>query len=288
MVVPQSRRNDIFFYGIIAVMALALMGSLVLTYRSFHGVVVAKEEAERAWETAEDERHKAVKANKDKDRMLLHISHDLRTPLTTIRGSTEALQEDLVEDDEKPEFYDLITRKVDTLDRMVGDIMNLSKLQAKQVDLNLDLFSVKQFLNTVHFGTTIIVSRAGMEYDLALPEEDAQVEIDGFLMEKALTNLIHNATKFSKDKGRIILSLDVLENTVQIHVKDNGTGIPREDLPMVFDEFYKASRSRNSNEGGSGLGLAIVKEIVELHKGKIKVESQVGQGTVFTIELKKV
>ncbi|BES66311.1 hypothetical protein SANA_27500 [Gottschalkiaceae bacterium SANA] len=288
MVVPQSNRNVVFFYGIIVAMSLALAGSLILTYRSFNGVVVAKEEAEVARTEADKEREKAVKANREKDRMLMHISHDLRTPLTTIRGSTEALQEELVEEDEKPEFYDLITRKVDTLDRMVGDILNLSKLQAKQVELNTDFYSIKQFLKTVHFGTTIIVKRAGMDYQLDLPEGDAFVQIDGFLMEKAITNLVQNAIKFSEKGSRITLRLRILEEGIAVDVEDKGIGIPKEDLSMVFDEFYKASRSRSSNEGGSGLGLAIVKEIVDLHKGKVKVRSQVGQGTVFTIELEKV
>ncbi len=288
MVAPQSDRNEIFFYGVIVAMALALAGSLFLTYRSFYGVVVAKEEAEIAWSEADKERKKAVKANQDKDRMLMHISHDLRTPLTAIRGSTEALQEELIEEDEKPEFYDLITRKVDTLDRMVGDILNLSKLQAKQVELNADLYSAKQFLKTVHFGTMIVVKRSGNDYQLELPENEAFIQIDGFLMEKALTNLIQNAIKFSKNSGRITLRLRILEKVIAIDVEDNGIGIPREDLPMVFDEFYKVSRSRSSDEGGSGLGLAIVKEIVELHNGEIKVQSRVGQGAVFTIELEKV
>jgi signal transduction histidine kinase len=288
MVIPQSNRNNVFFYGIIVAMSLALAGSLFLTFRSFNGVVVAKEEAEIARMEADKEREKAVKANRDKDRMLMHISHDLRTPLTTIRGSTEALQEKLVEEDEKPEFYDLITRKVDTLDRMVGDILNLSKLQAKQVELNTDFYSIKQFLKTVHFGTTIIVKRAGMDYQLELPENDAFVQIDGFLMENAITNLIQNAIKFSEKGSRITLRLRIFEERIAVDVEDKGFGIPKEDLSMVFDEFYKVSRSRSSKEGGSGLGLAIVKEIVELHKGKVKVRSQVGQGTVFTIELEKV
>jgi signal transduction histidine kinase len=288
VVVPQSNRNVVFFYGIIVAMSLALAGSLILTYRSFNGVVVAKEEAEVARMEADKEREKAVKANRDKDRMLMHISHDLRTPLTTIRGSTEALQEELVEEEEKPEFYDLITRKVDTLDRMVGDILNLSKLQAKQVELNTDFYSIKQFLKTVHFGTTIIVKRAGMDYQLDLPEDDAFVEIDGFLMENAIMNLVQNAIKFSEKGSQITLRLRILDEGIAVDVEDKGIGIPKEDLSMVFDEFYKASRSRNSNEGGSGLGLAIVKEIVELHKGKVKVRSQLGQGTVFTIELGKV
>lgn len=288
MVIPQSNRNEFFFYGVMMVMALALIGSLYLTYRSFHGVVVAKEEAEIARAEADKERERAVKANSDKDRMLMHISHDLRTPLTTIRGSTEALQEELIDEEEKPEFYDLITRKVDTLDRMVGDIMNLSKLQAKQVELNLELYSAKQFIKTVHFGTTMLMKQSGIDYRLELSEQDAIIRIDGFLMEKAVANLLQNAIKFSKDSGEIVLRLSVLANTVAIEIEDNGIGIAANDLSKVFDEFYKASPSRGSNEGGSGLGLAIVKEIVELHQGEITVQSQIGQGTRFTIQLEKI
>jgi|GEM_PF-2463952 len=287
MLIPQSKRNDVFFYGIIVIMSLALAGSLFLTYRSFHGVVVAKEEAEQAWKEAEKERKKAVKANEEKNRMLMHISHDLRTPLTTIRGSTEALQEDLLEEEEKPEFYQLITQKVDTLDRMVGDILNLSKLQAKRVQLNADLYFAKQFLSTVHFGTMILVEKAGLEYEIQLPEDDVLIHIDGFLLEKAITNLIHNAIKFTKPPGKIILRLLVQMDSVIFQVEDTGAGIPENDIPFVFDEFYKASRSRSSNEGGSGLGLAIVKEIVDLHEGQVFAQSDLGKGTIISIQIKK-
>lgn len=287
MLIPQSKRNEVFFYGVIVIMAFALAGSLLLTYRSFHGVVIAKEEAEHAWEEAEKERKKAVKANEEKDRMLMHISHDLRTPLTTIRGSTEALQEDLLEEDEKPEFYQLITQKVDTLDRMVGDIHNLSKLQAKRVQLNPDLYFAKQFLSSVHFGTMVLVEKAGLDYEIQLPKDDALIKIDGFLLEKAMNNLIQNAVKFTKPPGKIILRLLIHTDEVVFQVQDSGTGIPEQDLPFVFDEFYKASRSRSSREGGSGLGLAIVKEIVELHHGKVTAQSEWGEGTTISIRIKK-
>ena len=287
MLIPKSKRNNVFFYGIIVIMTLALAGSLFLTYRSFYGVVVAKDEAEQAWKEAEKERKKAVKANEEKNRMLMHISHDLRTPLTTIRGSTEALQEDLLEEDEKPEFYQLITQKVDTLDRMVGDIMNLSKLQAKRVQLNADLYFAKQFFSSVHFGTMILVEKAGLEYEIQLPEEDVLIHIDGFLLEKAITNLIHNAIKFTKPPGKIILRLLIQMDSVIFQVEDTGTGIPAQDIPFVFDEFYKASRSRSSNEGGSGLGLAIVKEIVDLHQGSVYAKSDLGKGTIISVQIKK-
>lgn len=242
-----------------------------------------------------------VRKNKELERMelsrrqlLSNISHDLRTPITLIQGYLEALHDDVIEEPEqRKKTLKLMIQKVTGLNRLISDLFELSKLEARQVPIELVDTPVEELISFVEQGYELEVTNHNLQfacYDL-LSESDASapliVRIDIDRMSQVFNNLIHNAIKHTLSGGRISIyfTYSPEKEQLEIEVADTGAGLEQEEIPLIFDRFYKKDKSRNSAGGGSGLGLAIAKEIVEAHQGEIWAQSKLGQGSHFFIAL---
>jgi signal transduction histidine kinase len=228
--------------------------------------------------------------------LLTNISHDLRTPMTLIQGYLEAMQDGLVnEPAQQSKYVRMMLSKIGGLNRLIRDLFELSKLEAGQVSLDLSQLSVHQWVihiqeqyeHDIRNRDVSFQCRYDRLHAVGLPAERLLVTIDRLRMNRVLENLLFNALKHTEAGGAITISFhyDLNAGRVILGIRDTGSGITEEDLPYVFDRFYKRDKSRNSAGGGSGIGLAIVKEIIELHHGTITVESKLFEGTVFWIAL---
>lgn len=226
--------------------------------------------------------YRIVELGKD---FIANASHELKTPITIIRGFAETLQ-DLPEI--SPEMLQEITEKIVKtcirLDKLVRslltltDIEHLSEKHFAKVDVIALIERCIQTLLAVHPETKV---------RLHSEKISAHIAADGDLLELALMNVLENAVKYSKEPAEIDISIETLEDKIQVNVKDQGIGISEEDLPQIFERFYTVDKARSRKKGGAGLGLSIVRTIVEKHQGKVFVSSKLGKGSIFTFVLPK-
>jgi len=220
-----------------------------------------------------------TRLEKIKKDFVLNVSHELRTPLTAIKGFIETLDEEI--DAKHKHYLHIIKRNTDRLINIVQDLLILSNLEEKNIQLNIEQVDLKHLIDEVLvlFGPKIKEKGLLLELDL---DDVPQIPVDPFRLEQALINLIDNAIKYT-DKGGIKITLKRDSNYIMIGIRDTGIGIPHNDIDRIFERFYVVDKSRSRKLGGTGLGLSIVKHIVLLHNGKIDIESVPGKGTKFTI-----
>ncbi len=213
---------------------------------------------------------------------VINVSHELRTPLTAIKGYAETLRNE-VETAPSQRYVEIIERNTDRLIHIVNDLLLLSSLEEKAT-LELEDIDLRGFLENVIriFDQRLKDKHLSLVMDVEgdLPT----IKADPFKLEQMLLNLLDNALKYT-DRGEITVSGDVRDKSVRIQVRDTGIGIPKDDLPRIFERFYVVDKSRSRKSGGTGLGLSIVKHIVLLHNGTIDIESAPGQGTAVTVTL---
>lgn len=210
-----------------------------------------------------------------------NVSHELRTPLASLKALTETLQNGALADPEAgPCFLERIHTEVDALTQMTQELLDLSRIESGQVELNFAPVSIKSLLNSASDRMKAQTERANLKLSVIFSENlPNSFRADYSRLEQVLVNLIHNAVKFTKPGGEISLFAESVEGAVRIGVKDSGIGIPSESLNRIFERFYRVDSSRTGS--GTGLGLSIAKHIIEAHNGKIWVESEVGQGSTF-------
>ncbi len=212
-----------------------------------------------------------------------NVSHELRTPLTSIKGFTETLLGGAMWDQAASRrFLEIINAEVDRLVKLVDDLMDLSRLEARGAALELAPVSVPALVEEMVAHLRPLAG--GRRLKVCPGPRGAVVLGDRNRLAQVLTNLIDNAIKFTDEQGRVEVGWQEQDDSVQITVRDDGRGIPPADLPHIFERFYKADRSR-STSSGSGLGLAITRHIVEAHGGRISVQSREGEGSTFTVTL---
>ena len=222
------------------------------------------------------------KIEKVKKDFVSNVSHELRTPLTSIKGYAETLRKEVGSAPGK-KYLETIERNTDRLINIVNDLLLLSNLEEKAV-LELEDVDLGVFLENV---IRIFDQRVkDKQLSLVIDVKDSlpPIKADLFKLEQMLVNLLDNAVKYT-DRGEITVSLDVHDKRVRIQVKDTGIGIPKDDIPRIFERFYVVDKSRSRRSGGTGLGLSIVKHIVLLHHGTINIESALGKGTSVTVTL---
>ncbi len=214
-----------------------------------------------------------------------NVSHELRTPLTSIKGFTETLLDGAMrEEDTCRRFLTIINSEADRLVKLVDDLLDLSRLESKRATLDLRPVDVGALVAHAVDKLQPLARTGGLTVDLhSLP--GVWVTADRDRLEQVLTNLIDNALKYTPAGGRVQVSVTLDNGDVAVAVSDTGRGIRPEDVPHVFERFYRADRSRTRGSGGTGLGLAIAKHIVEAHGGRIGVRSQMDEGTTFTFTL---
>ncbi len=223
-----------------------------------------------------------VRAEKIKQDFVLNVSHELRTPLAAIKGYTETLEE--TADEENLGYLKIIKRHTDRLINLIQDLLQLARIEDKQFQIQKEDIDIKMLIGNVVTIFTAQARKRGIDITTSVPDTIKTIEADPLLLEQALINLLDNALKYT-EKGTVAITAANLDDYVAISVKDTGIGIEKEHLDRIFERFYVVNRSRSRQTGGTGLGLAIVKHIVELHRGKISVESSPGSGSKFTIIL---
>jgi signal transduction histidine kinase len=216
-----------------------------------------------------------------------NVSHEMKTPLTSIQGFAQAILDDTADTPEARQkaaqiIYDESTR----LHRLSLDLLELARLEAGTADLNMARVDIGALMRGVVERFLPQAEKAGIELLVDVPGDLPPIIGDGDRLAQVFTNLVDNALKFTPSNGRIMLSAKRVGAEVELSVEDTGIGVASEALPHLFERFYQADSSRFRGDGhGAGLGLAIVKEIIQAHGGKIGVRSQVGSGTTFTIHL---
>ncbi len=229
------------------------------------------------------------KLQKSRLDLLSNISHDLKTPMTSIQGYVDALLDGIVTEPQKQEQYlRRIQVKIAGLIKLTQELFELTQLESRNITLNLQNIPVDSIVRQIYDKYNLDIESAGMKINTDIPAlavfPSVMVDIDR--IERVFSNLIFNAIKFKvTENSAIVIGFDLSVNEVTFRVKDNGTGIAEQDLPHIFDRFYMGSKARTSSSDGHGLGLAIAKEIVEYHGGHIWVESTLGQGSTFYIAL---
>jgi len=219
---------------------------------------------------------------KIKKDFVINVSHELRTPLTAIKGYAETLRKEV---DTAPgkKYLETVERNTDRLINIVNDLLQLSNLEEKAV-LELENIDLGGFLeNTIRiFDQRLKDKQLSLVIDVK--ENLPSIKADRFKLEQMLLNLLDNAVKYT-DRGEITVSMDVHGKRMHIQVRDTGIGIPKDDIPRIFERFYVVDKSRSRKSGGTGLGLSIVKHIVLLHHGTIDIESALSKGTTVTVTL---
>ncbi|MBN8190796.1 HAMP domain-containing protein [Bacillus sp. NTK074B] len=218
---------------------------------------------------------------------IANVSHELRTPISMLQGYSEAIVDDIAgSEEEKKEIARIIYDESLRMGRLVNDLLDLARMEAGHITLNKDVIAVMPFTERV---TNKFIGLAKEKkvsiYFESNVEIKKEIYMDPDRIEQVLTNLIDNALRHTPTGGEVTVSLTEKKGGYLFHVRDTGSGIPEEDLPFVFERFYKADKARTRGKSGTGLGLAIAKNIIEAHKGHIQVQSKVDQGTAFTFFL---
>lgn len=211
-----------------------------------------------------------------------NISHELRTPLTAIRGYVEAILEGPLEPNQTNQFLEVIERHTTRMERLVTDLLQLARLDAKQEPLNLIKCSIKTILSDVITELSPVFTKKQQSMDTSVINSLPAITADAEKLHIILRNLLENAIRHSPENSAIEINVTSESNHTVLRVSDRGEGIPATDIERVFERFYQVDRARSKRFGGTGLGLAIVKHLVALHGGKIWAEDRTGGGTVFT------
>lgn len=242
------------------------------------------EERKRALVELENANRRLVDYNEEKDRIMQIVTHDLRSPLSAIRGAAELIHSNPSDATTAAEFSDLIGNVADSLIALVNDFLDLAKAGAGKINLNLGRESMNYIAaHAVEFVERLAVKKE-IQLSLLLPDSDIVLLADRSKMVQVLSNLLSNAIKFTPPQGSVSLTVQATEQgDVVVTVADTGIGMSDEQMSTLFDQFGKHQRQGTTGEKGTGLGMALVKSFVELHGGTISVQSTVGVGTTITV-----
>jgi two-component system phosphate regulon sensor histidine kinase PhoR len=214
-----------------------------------------------------------------------NVSHELRTPLTTIKGYAETLLEGALKEEVAFQFVQVIKRHSDRLTKIVEDLLTLSKIELEEFQLKIEPLPFPELAEDVLRYTQEAAEKKKISISLEVPTP-MMVKADRHYLEQILINLIENAIKYGREGGKVIVSaVQKDQREIEVSVRDNGIGIPKEDLPRIFERFYRVDKGRSQELGGTGLGLSIVKHLVQTHGGRVWAESQLGEGSTFYFTL---
>jgi two-component system phosphate regulon sensor histidine kinase PhoR len=211
-------------------------------------------------------------------------AHELRTPIASIKALSETLTDGAIEDRAVARsFLEKINTESDKLSQMVQELVELSQIESGQAALNKTVSEINEPIEHAVSRLRPLADRAGVTLKTEVTPELPSIMLDKERIEQVLVNLIHNAIKFTRPTGKIIVSAILQDRRIVVSVADTGTGISEDDLPRIFERFYKTDKSRRS--GGTGLGLSIAKHIIQGHGGEISAHSEQGKGSTFVFTL---
>ncbi|MGE1126925.1 envelope stress sensor histidine kinase HitS [Bacillus wiedmannii] len=210
-----------------------------------------------------------------------NVSHEIQSPLTSIKGFARALQDNNLSEEKRKHYLTIIETETTRLSKLSQNLLKLTLLEAEEYTPERVTYRLDQQLKQIVLNSEPLWAEKEIELELDLEKVD--VIADQESMSQLWINLIHNSIKFTPSGGTITIQLKEYEKVVEVRIRDSGIGISEEQKQHIFERFYKADTSRNRTYGGSGLGLAIVKKVLDLHQGEIKVESEEGDGTEFIV-----
>ena len=228
------------------------------------------------------------KEERERRLFVSNVSHELRTPLTSVKSYLEALDEGALYEPVAPDFIKVSLDETNRMMRMVTDLLHLSRIDNATSHLDVELINFTAFITFIlNRFDKIRAQDQEKKYELVrdYPITSVWIEIDTDKMTQVIDNILNNAIKYSPDGGKITVSMKTTDDQMILSISDQGLGIPKEDLPKIFDRFYRVDKARSRAQGGTGLGLAIAKEIVKQHNGFIWAKSEYGKGSTFTIVL---
>lgn len=244
--------------------------------------IIRKDEIGRLADTFNSMSEELYKIDTNRRRFISDVSHELKTPLASIK----ALIESLIDGNNEAEVYDEylkdVNTEIDRLSTLVKSLLTVTRLE--EVELNKIEINIYDEVNDIYKLFKSMLGNKNMEYRNNC-ERELIIEADKDRFKEVLINLIDNSIKYGKENGYIEIKTQAIKNKILLIIKDNGVGISEKDLPFIFDNFYRADKSRNRDTGGNGIGLFIVNKIIELHKWDIKVCSTFGEGAEFIIEI---
>ncbi|QQK76670.1 HAMP domain-containing histidine kinase [Salicibibacter cibarius] len=212
-----------------------------------------------------------------------NVSHELRTPLSYIQGYCDALKKELYQDEmEKQQFIDIIHEEAHRMNRMIHDLFELSRMEEGHFPLNLELVHIEDVINRTKTKVAAEAKQKNISLSEDIEENLPLIAADSFRLEQIFTNLLQNAVNYSEN-GHVWIEVSLKNEDIEVKITDTGSGIATEDLPYIFERFYRGEKSRARDFGGTGLGLAIAKQLTELQYGSIQVESEPGKGTAFVL-----
>ncbi|SDZ33090.1 ATP-binding protein [Bacillus sp. 166amftsu] len=221
---------------------------------------------------------------KERSEFLASVAHELRTPLTYVRGYADIAMKNGTSPEQRQRYLSIIRDEADSITNLVQDLFLLAQMENHNFSIQAREVHLQTFLSR-------IVTKVNMMYEAkhihvsSTCSSSLSIVLDEQRFEQVIVNILNNAYAHSAEHSRIIISVTEHKTQIEIAIQDTGEGIPKEDIPHIFERFYRVDKARSRSTGGTGLGLAIVKEIVELHDGEITVTSEVNQGSCFTISL---
>ena len=227
-------------------------------------------------------------SEKQRTDLLANISHDLRSPLTSMRGHLEMIlmKEENLDQATQREFVETVLRNVESLQVLVEELFDLARLESRQMQLRMEEFSLAELVQDVIIKRKAPAEKRGISVHYSPPADSSYINGDIALVERVLTNILDNALTHTPDGGQIRFSLKTGDRALVLDIEDSGPGIPDEDLPYIFERFYRADKSRSRDLPGTGLGLAIALEIMTLHGGSVGAVNSSSGGALFSLKFK--
>lgn len=221
----------------------------------------------------------------ERSEFLASISHELRTPLTYIKGYADIVNKRNLSNEEKEKYLAIILEESNRLSRLIKELFDLAKLDKNSFVIEKEFMKLNDFFTKIEQKLSPAFREKGMDYEFRC-EPNISLKADPLRLEQILFNLLDNSMKYSKEGGIVKLKAWKNKDSIHIKIQDNGKGIPKEDIPFIFNRFYRVDKSRTRTLGGTGLGLAIVKELVHAHDAEITVKSEETIGTEFELIFK--
>ncbi len=231
---------------------------------------------------------RARKLEQMRTEFVSNVTHELRTPLTSIRGFAETLLEGALDDPETARnFVGIIRQESEHLGRLIEDLLDLSRIESGKMKIRKEPVRIKELAEETAGRLKTKAEQLGVVLRLEIPDGLPEVMGDPSRLSQVLLNLVDNGLKYTPRGGSVTISAEEQADRISVSVRDTGVGIPKEDLPRIFERFYRVDKARTRTTGGTGLGLSIVKHIVDAHGGTIGVVSDIGKGATFTFTIPK-
>ncbi|MFH0772005.1 MAG: ATP-binding protein, partial [Candidatus Omnitrophota bacterium] len=242
-----------------------------------------KDEIKRLADTFDDMLEKLDKFFSSQQQFINDVSHELRTPLTILKGELEVALKKVRSQKEYESILHSSLEEMDKINRIIENLLMLARFDNKDVSLEIKPLGLNRLIQNILDDIKILSDQKVIQINFSSEEKNIILEADESQLRRAILNVLDNAIKYTPENGKVFVSFKKENNRVELKISDTGTGIAKENLPFIFDRFYRVDKSRDTN--GFGLGLSITKSIIEAHKGKIEVASQPNQGTSFVISL---